>query len=236
LPPTKIGVSEEISAEIVSFAWQDLLPRVADNTVDMIISSVTASKKRESDFQVIFGVGYYVTHQMLLANQSEYEQSRSLFENIKNKRIGAVKGTTNERAAYYLANKCSCGIDIKAEYVELIESKNALFKKEIDLLLTDDIWVTGQSNLATFKQYGPELDGFLADFYSTEYGRPREEYAIAFSRKGGDEIMEVINDILKSDKAKLVVESAEAKARSSQVQTIEGTDRSPTALRARTAN
>jgi hypothetical protein len=61
-------------------------------------------------------------------------------------RIGVVKKTTNERAAVYLAEKCKCGIEVKSDYLELIETKSALFKRDVDLLLTDDIWLTGQSN------------------------------------------------------------------------------------------
>lgn len=224
LPST--GKTKNIRAEIVSFRWQDLLSKVADNTVDMAISSITASNKRKHDFHIMFSTGYYTTRQMFLGDQLKYDESVSVLENIKNKRIGAVKGTTNERAAYYIADKCKCGIDVRATYVEFIESKNALFKKEIDLLLTDDIWVTGESNLPTFKQYGPPLSDLLSEFYTSEYGRPREEYAIAFSNKGGDEIMHTINEILRSEKAQRFIASVEAKAKGNEASRSGGSDRS----------
>jgi ABC-type amino acid transport substrate-binding protein len=220
------ATNKDIRVEIVSFRWQDLLSKVADNTVDMAISSITASNKRERDFDVMFSSGYYITHQMFLGNQLKYDERLPLFDNIGHKRIGVVKGTTNERAAYYIATKCNCGIDVKATYQEFIESKNALFKKEIDLLLTDDIWVTGESNLPTFKQYGPRLDTLLSEFYSNEYGRSREEYAIAFSNKGGDEIMHVVNEILESEKAQRFIASVEAKAKGNETLPSAGSDKS----------
>jgi ABC-type amino acid transport substrate-binding protein len=213
LPQSNPDAPEKVQVEIVSFAWQDLLSELSKNSIDMVISSVTATKKREEEFGISFSKGYYVTHQMLLSNQLTYDSGRSLFENMRKKRIGAVKGTTNERAAIFLSEKCKCEIEIKSEYLELIESKSALFKREIDLLLTDDIWLTGQSNLATFNQFGPPLDGVLSEFYIKEYGRPQEEYAIAFAKRGGEEILQIINEILSSEKAKQFIATMEAKAK-----------------------
>src|SRR5580698_1178558 len=116
-----------------------------------------------------------------------------------------MKGTTNERVAYYLADTCKCGLVVKPDYQELIGSKSALFRQEIDLLLADDIWETGQANLAAFNQFGPAIDEQLSQFYVSEYGRSQNEYGIAFSKKGGDEILQIINEILDSDKTKSFV-------------------------------
>jgi ABC-type amino acid transport substrate-binding protein len=168
-------LADGIKVEIVSYAWQDLLTELARNSVDVVISSVTATKNREQEFGILFSKGYYVTHQMLLSNQLTYDSNRSLFENLRKKRIGVLKGTTNERAANYVAEKCKCEMEISASFLELIESKNALFRRDVDLLLTDDIWLTGQSNMGTFSQYGSTLDDELRDFYTQEYGRSQEE-------------------------------------------------------------
>jgi len=150
---------------------------------------------------------------MLLSNQLSYDSDRSVFDNLRNKRIGTLKGTTNERAANYIAEQCKCGIEVKSSFLELIESKNALFKRDVDLLLTDDIWLTGQSNMGTFNQYGPTLDAQLREFYNQEYGRPQEEYGIAVSKNGGGDLIPLINDILSTQKAKQFLDSSEAKAR-----------------------
>jgi ABC-type amino acid transport substrate-binding protein len=199
--------------EIVSYAWQDLLTELARNSVDVVISSVTATKNREQEFGILFSKGYYVTHQMLLSNQLTYDSNRSLFENLRKKRIGVLKGTTNERAANYVAEKCKCEMEISASFLELIESKNALFRRDVDLLLTDDIWLTGQSNMGTFSQYGSTLDDELRDFYTQEYGRSQEEYGIAVSKNGGDDLIPVINEILSTPKAKQFLDASEARAR-----------------------
>jgi Bacterial extracellular solute-binding proteins, family 3 len=119
-PKIDQDTSEQIQVEIVSFAFQDLLSEVAKNSVDMVISSVTATKKRESEFAVLFSKGYFVTHEMLLSNQLVYDRRLSLYDNIRKKRIGAMKGTTNERVAYYLADACKCGLVVKADYPELM--------------------------------------------------------------------------------------------------------------------
>jgi ABC-type amino acid transport substrate-binding protein len=208
-PDTK----EQIRVEIISFAFQDLLSELSKNSVDMVISSMTAGKKRETEFGVLFSKGYFVTHQMLLTNQLTYNHGLNLYDNIRNKRIGAMKGTTNERVAYYLADTCKCGLVVKPDYQELIGSKSALFKQEIDLLLADDIWETGQANLAAFNQFGPAIDEQLSEFYVSEYGRSQNEYGIAFSKKGGDEILQVINEILDSDKTKGFVSAIVSKAK-----------------------
>jgi len=205
--------ADGIKVEIVSYAWQDLLTELARNSVDVVISSVTATKNREQEFGILFSKGYYVTHQMLLSNQLTYDSNRSLFENLRKKRIGVLKGTTNERAANYVAEKCKCEMEISASFLELIESKNALFRRDVDLLLTDDIWLTGQSNMGTFSQYGSTLDDELRDFYTQEYGRSQEEYGIAVSKNGGDDLIPVINEILSTPKAKQFLDASEARAR-----------------------
>jgi ABC-type amino acid transport substrate-binding protein len=173
--------TDQIKVEIVSFAFQDLLSEVSKNSVDMVISSMTATKQRETEYGVLFSKGYFMTHHMLLSNQMTYDHRLSLYDNIRGKHIGAMKGTTNERAAYYLANACKCGLVVKPDYRELIESKNALSKKEVDLLLADDIWYSSQ-NSAAFNQFGPVLDEQLSGFYVSEYGRDHNEYGIAFSK------------------------------------------------------
>ena len=212
LPPIGGDSPKEIQVEIVSYAFQDLLSELSKYSVDMVISSVTATKKREQQFDVIFSKGYHVTHQMLLSNGLTYDQKQALCENLRDKRIGVLKDSTNEQAANYVQKKCDRGIKI-VDYLELIESKNALFRQEVDVLLTDDIWLTGQSNLATFRQFGPDLDEMLSEFYVNEYGRRQEEYAIAVPKKGGDDIVEIINDILNSDKAKTAMAGFEVEAR-----------------------
>lgn len=212
LPPPNKDTPKQIETEIISYAFEDLLPELKKNSVDMVISSVTATKEREEKFGVLFSAGYYVTHQMFLSNGLNYDTKKSLYDNLRGKRIGVQNGTTNEIAAKYLADKCNCGINL-IEYEELIESKSALFKQQVDLLLTDDIWLTGQSNLATFRQFGPTLDDALSEFYKVTYGRPREEFAIAVPKKGGSEILETINEILSSEKAQKAIAAYEAKAR-----------------------
>jgi ABC-type amino acid transport substrate-binding protein len=116
--------TERIQVEIISFAFQDLHSEVSKNSVDMVISSMTATKKREIEFGVLFSKGYFVMHQTLLTSQLTYDRRLSLFDNIKKKRIGAMKGTTNERVAYYLADTCKCGLVVKPDYQEAHSTAN----------------------------------------------------------------------------------------------------------------
>jgi ABC-type amino acid transport substrate-binding protein len=192
---------------------REAIYRPSSTLSPVVISSVTATKSREDQYGVIFSNGYHVSHQMLLSNGLKYDKDKSLCENLQKKRIGVVPGTTNEQAAKFLAQKCNCGIEVKTNYKELIESKSALFKGQVDLLQTDDIWLTGQSNLASFQQFGPTLDESLSEFYSSEYGRSHEEYAIVTAKNGGDELMEIVNDILNSEQTKHFIEAIEVAAR-----------------------
>jgi ABC-type amino acid transport substrate-binding protein len=217
LPKEAADSNDRIKVEIASYAWQDLLSALSNNAVDMVISSVTAMKEREDRFGIRFSKGYYVTHQMLLSNQLNYDSSRSLMDNLKKMRVGVLKGTSNEQAANYLKEKCTCELEVMP-YLELIEAKSALFKREVDVLLTDDIWQTGQSNLATFNQYGPTLDSELSEFYQPKYGRPQDEYGIVVSKKGGDEILQLINEILDTQEAKRFLTEIEDKARGKVLQ------------------
>jgi len=51
--------SDEIKVEIISYAWQDLLVELSRNSVDVVISSVTATKNREQEYGILFSKGYY---------------------------------------------------------------------------------------------------------------------------------------------------------------------------------
>ena len=79
--------------------------------------------------------------------------------------------------------------------------------------MADDIWESGQANLATFSQFGPTLDDQLSKFYVNEYGRGKNEYGVAFAKKGGDEILQVINEILDNDKTKSFIRATVSKAK-----------------------
>jgi ABC-type amino acid transport substrate-binding protein len=212
-PKIDRDTTDQIKVEIVSFAFQDLLNEVKSNSVDMIISSMTATKARETEFGVLFSKGYFVAHHLLLSNQLTFDSRLSLFDNLKKKRIGAMKGTTNERAAYYLADTCKCGLVVRPDYQELIESKSALFRQEVDLLLADDIWEAGLASFTSFKQFGPALDEQLSKFYVNEYGRSQNEYGIAFSKTGGDEILQAVNEILDNNKTKSFINAIASKAK-----------------------
>jgi hypothetical protein len=80
--------------------------------------------------------------------------------------------------------------------LQLIEAKKALFQGDVDLILVDDIYRTGESDLGDFRKFGEPLGPHLKEFYEVEYGRKQEEYGVVVLKKNGQEILDEINRII----------------------------------------
>jgi hypothetical protein len=81
-----------VVAEFVSMAWQDLFDTLKSGRVDIIVSSVTATKQRESDHGILFSRGYFVTDQLFLSRTLDYNKMKSLQENIRGQKNRSRQG------------------------------------------------------------------------------------------------------------------------------------------------
>jgi hypothetical protein len=81
--------------------WDDLLTQLAEDQVDLVVSSMTKTKQRERQYNVIFSDGYFSTHQRFVVRAGQTGC-------LKDRVVGVVGGnppTTNQRAAELLSAK-----------------------------------------------------------------------------------------------------------------------------------
>ena len=181
----------EIRVAFRFLAWNDLLPRLASNELDAVISSMTKTRAREMAEGVKFSNGYFTTHQRFVVK-------RGMAQCLASKQIGVVGGdpkTTNEIAAELLSKQFRF-VDIK-RYKTAVDLFKALDSDDIDAALVDDI--SAQRNYREddpVEFYGPDLDNILRElgFYKT-IGFDKEQFGIVVSRDAGD-LATAINQVI----------------------------------------
>jgi polar amino acid transport system substrate-binding protein len=189
--------------------WDDLLTQLAEDQVDLVVSSMTKTKQRERQYNVIFSDGYFSTHQRFVVRAGQTGC-------LKDRLVGVVGGnppTTNQRAAELLAPKFGYQPTIK-----LLQNTNELFTQiirgGIDAGVVDDM---SAKDVPGLEFLGGNLDQVLtgSGFYGPDIiGYPDEEFAIAVP--GGEaDLLDKINDLLATMKKDGTLQTMQDKVRPS---------------------
>jgi ABC-type amino acid transport substrate-binding protein len=181
-----------------NMAWQELLPSLSRGSIDVIVSHMTASQSREAEHPNVKFSKSYLKVGVALLSRSRFDDFWSA---LKGRTVGAVKDSTNEKAASYLADKY--GSAVNNRFGSTTEAILALDRGEVDFVLTDEAFL---SDFPTNKGYYTYKDGMssaLVTFYKSEYGQDRDgdELAVAVNVLGsGTRLLESINSAIKSRK------------------------------------
>jgi ABC-type amino acid transport substrate-binding protein len=208
---TQLAIDPPIRVEWRALPWEELLPRLAEHEVDVVISSMTKTTERETRFKgVRFTDGYYTTHQILVGRlDSGIGDVRDLGAE---RSVGAMRDTTNQRAAHALARRF--GFKVRDTYTTFDDLYSALDSHAIDAALVDDVFVHDKLANRRFRRIGAELDSELRDtrFYRDTIGHPTETYAIAVSDAGlagreGERFIDLLNGQLRSPECAALIDS-----------------------------
>jgi polar amino acid transport system substrate-binding protein len=189
-----LGISTKPEVVVRHIEWDDLLTRLAEDQVDLVVSSMTKTRQRERQYNVLFSDGYFTTHQRFVVRAGQTGC-------LKGRTVGVVGGnppTTNQRAAELLSAKF--GYEPNLKFVpNTTELFAQIIRGSIDAGLVDDM---SAREVPGLEFLGGNLDQVLtaSGFYGPDIiGYPQEEFAIAVP--GGEHnLLDKINALLASMK------------------------------------
>lgn len=125
---TEIASLIGVEAEIKNYDWDYLFEAVKSGEIDFAISSITITIERSQD--MLFSAPYFNGGQVIIVRTNNYNINEP--QDLKEKRIGVIKGTTSEEAALeYTDPSLVEAYDLGEEVVE------ALKKGEVDAMIND---------------------------------------------------------------------------------------------------
>jgi polar amino acid transport system substrate-binding protein len=122
----KLGVSVKIK----EVAWQELIPSLDKDEIDMVISGMTRTSSRAKE--VDFTDPYFVTGQIVVMNKKTKGLDKITDLNYKKYKIGVQKGTTGEQAA--LDNFPEAMIK---SYDDIAACQKDLLNRKVDVMVCD---------------------------------------------------------------------------------------------------
>jgi ABC-type amino acid transport substrate-binding protein len=202
-----LGMTVTPKVVVRHLEWDDLLTQLAEDQVDLVVSSMTKTKRRERQYNVIFSDGYFSTHQRFVVRAGQTGC-------LKDRVVGVVGGnppTTNQRAAELLSAKFGYQPTLK-----LVPNTNELFTQiirgSLDAGVVDDM---SARDVPGLEFLGGNLDQILtgSGFYGPDIiGYPNEEFAIAVP--GGEaSLLDKINDMLATMKKDGTLQTMQDKVR-----------------------
>jgi polar amino acid transport system substrate-binding protein len=119
------------SLRFVELKWEDQIPALLENRIDIIMSGMTITTLRE--VRISFSIPYFESGQMaLVRRQDAARYSTGLFTFATSSAIGAIKDTTG---AFYVETQFS---SIKRKlYTNPNTAVKDLIKKDIDMFIYD---------------------------------------------------------------------------------------------------
>lgn len=153
------------------------IPYLADGTVDIVVSTMTANAERAE--QINFSDTYYVAGQSLLVKKGSDVQT---IDNLAGKVVATVKGSTSEKNIREKAPQATVELyDTYADAVQALQSGRA------DAVTTDDIILYG------FQSQNPDQLEVVGGQFT------KEPYAIGI-KKDSAELTEAVNTTLREIK------------------------------------
>jgi polar amino acid transport system substrate-binding protein len=118
----------DVEVEFKNIVFDDLFSELEKNNIDMIISAVTITEERQQKYD--FSDSYLNAGQIIITQRGD--TSIISTADLKNKRIGVQKGTTNEQEAL---NYTSDSLVIR--YPDFSQATKALVDGKVDAIFTD---------------------------------------------------------------------------------------------------
>jgi len=167
---TKVEFKEAVS--------KNRIPYLQDDTVDVIISTMTINEERTQ--QVDFADCYYVAGQSLLVPKGSAVRS---INDLAGKKVGTVTGSTSEKNVRKFAPQAE--VLLFDTYSEAVA---AMAAGQADAVTTDDIILYG------FARSEPDKWEVVGGQFTAE------PYGIAV-KKGTPELLQAVNDVVRAMKA-----------------------------------
>lgn len=118
-----------VSAELKEYAWEDIFEGVKSNEVDVIISGITITPERAE--QMLFSVPYVNAGQSIIVKKGNSTIKGP--EDLKDKKVAVLTGTTSEEAAHEYVDDASNVIGYSA-YEEI---RPDLTSGKVDVWIND---------------------------------------------------------------------------------------------------
>ncbi|MCP4372235.1 MAG: transporter substrate-binding domain-containing protein [Deltaproteobacteria bacterium] len=204
----RLNIEGELKVQIIDVPWKDLLLVLQQNELDVVISSMTSSRKREEEFFGIkFTKGYFQLQQIFI----QPKKDGKFPDDLKNKTVGVTKNTINEQAANYLSHEFK--FKVNNSFNDFAEVSQALYQKKIDFALVDNVLVQDPLKRGKFFQFGGSIAPYLKTFYKEKLGRESEMYAIAVIDESQNNLnlLSEINHILESKECQKELDRLKAK-------------------------
>jgi L-cystine transport system substrate-binding protein len=165
----EIGKKLNREVDIISTAWEGILPGLLANKYNLIIGSMAITEKRKES--VNFSIPYYISGAAIVTHEDN--QSINTPNDLKGKAVGVTLGTTYEEEVNKL------GADTKTYNTE-VDQLTDLENKRIEAMVTDKF--IGAFTIKETKRPLKLLDGLLY-----------EEHIGVAIRKGEEELLEKVN-------------------------------------------
>ena len=174
----KIGAALGVKVDFKNIKWDDLFNALDSKKVDVIISSVSITDERKQKYD--FSDSYLNAGQVVITQRTNNTISSAA--DLKGKKIGVQKGTTDEQEAEKLTSD-----DLVIRYDDYEKATKALVAGDVDAILSD---LTSAKGIVT---ENPTLK------ISTD-PLTNENYGIVL-RKGDTELQAKLNSVIRSLKA-----------------------------------
>lgn len=168
------------SVQFVEYDWEELIPALMDNKIDIIMSGMSITRLRE--VRVSFTIPYFKSGLMALIRREDAARfSTGLFSLTTSSAIGTIRDTTSE----YFVETNYASVNKKL-YSNTKQAVKALKDKEIDMFIYD-------APLILYLASENETKGLTALFSLLT-----EEYLAWGIRKGNQEMLEKANNFLRT--------------------------------------
>ncbi len=192
-------LKKSLEVQIVETPWNNLLEKLRDHELDMVISSMTKTIKRENKYRIKYTNGYFTSHQIFVTRDFDYNKNISLKKNLSGKKVGVTNETTNQKIAHFLSKEYD--FSVKDDFSRLAGVIQAFDGGIIDLALTDNTLAVPEIKSGRLKSFGGYLDKEaegVKEFNLKNIGWEQEEYAIAV-HKGDEQLLIELNEILNTE-------------------------------------
>lgn len=168
------------SLKFVELDWENLIPALIDDKIDIIMSGMSITRLRE--VRIAFTIPYFKSGLMALIRREDAARySTGLFSLTTSSAIGAIKDTTSE----YFVETNYASVNKKL-YTNTKQAVKALKKKDIDMFIYD-------APLVLYLASENETQGLTALFTLLT-----EEYLAWGVRKDNKELLDQANNFLKT--------------------------------------
>ena len=168
------------SLQFVELDWEDLIPALIDDKIDIIMSGMSITRLRK--VRIAFTIPYFKSGLMALIRREDAARySTGLFSLTTSSAIGAIKDTTSE----YFVETNYASVNKKL-YSNTNQAVKALKNKDIDMFIYD-------APLVLYLASENETHGLTALFTLLT-----EEYLAWGIRKDNKELLEQANNFLRT--------------------------------------